>query len=219
MNEVSDKTLVVLIIIAIVISFSGTLVSLNRLSQLGIPITGMAGSGTGVANLTIIAGTSIAVSQNIIFGAGSVNTSYAVLESNASNYMATNGTGTWNWTAYGGQAFVIENDGNTNVSINITTNVSKAKYIGGANPFLGAAISYEEGDAACQGVGSGAVQITVWKEINDTSNVTICRNLTPTDASDQINISLRLGIPEDAPTGTGEKRCTVTFYGYTGEDV
>lgn len=215
MDEISNKTLTVLIAIAIVISLGSTFISLNRLSKLsGMSITGLATSGSGKANLTVSSATSIAVSGAILFGSGIVNASSALLESNASDYRARYGNGTWSWAARGSQTIKIENDGNVNVTINVSTNVSRANYTGSLTGSLfSAAISAEEAANACSGFGTGAVQRVAWTEINNTRNITLCRNLSPTDTGDRINISVRLKIRENVPARTST--ALLTFFGYT----
>ena len=70
MKEISNKTLTILLIVAIAVALGGTFTSLSMLSRIKAPVTGLATSGTGKVNLSITSATSIVVSGNIDFGSG-----------------------------------------------------------------------------------------------------------------------------------------------------
>jgi hypothetical protein len=77
-EEISNRTLAILLIIAIAISLGGTIVSLNRLAQVRVPvITGFASDqGTATVNITSQASLIFAV-NSIDFGNGWVNSTAA----------------------------------------------------------------------------------------------------------------------------------------------
>ena len=78
-DEISNKTLAFLLVVAIAISLGGTFVSMNRLNTLmNLPgVTGFAtANSTGTANVTITASASIRFAvNNLDFGIGAVNSS------------------------------------------------------------------------------------------------------------------------------------------------
>ena len=89
MQQISNKTLTFLLLIAIVVSIAGTIISINRINQLisqAPVITAMAASpsGTGMVNVSVAALTSITATDTIIqFGSCSPNITYgANLSSN-----------------------------------------------------------------------------------------------------------------------------------------
>ena len=97
MKEISNKTLTILLVIAIAVSLGGAFTSLSRLAAISaLPITGFATSGTGKVNLSITETTSVAISGNIDFGSGYINSTsnFVRLEGNASSYSTMYGNGT-----------------------------------------------------------------------------------------------------------------------------
>ncbi len=215
-KELSNKTLMFLIAIAIVVSLGGAFISLSRLSLFTPPATGLA--ATGILNFSITESTSVSVTRSIEFGSGFINestTTYVILESNNSNYGANNGNGSWSWSARGLQYFLLENSGNTNVSLNLSANVSAATFIGGgvgaiSDPIMEYAITFELGDA-CNGTTS---QATGWTTLNNTYNSTACRLFYYNATSDKLNISVRVGIPQDVAIGGRDALITFDFYKY-----
>ena len=115
MKEVSNLTLALVVVSAILISVVGTLMSLNKLDQLG-GITGMAVSGTGVANLTVSSAAAITLNDALI-ELGTIG----VLESNASDDKA-------DW-------WVLENVGGVNVTVEAFASNQGSKDSQGAGPF------------------------------------------------------------------------------------
>jgi len=214
MREISDKTLTILLIAAITISLGGTFMSLSRLAQIrGLPITGFVTSNTstGYVNLSVVGGVSFRITNNVEFGAGFVNGSCcAELAGNVTNVV--NGTGTWNWGSI--QYFLLENDGNRDLQINISSDKNATNLTGGTNPGFAFAMVFEESNA-CNGTAA-----TAWTEIlvNGTlppgatsiqSNQSICTSLRYETANDQLNITFRITVPENAITGT--KSANITF--------
>ncbi len=120
MKEITNGTLILLIVGAIVVSVAGTLVSLNKLSQFsGYGLTGMISnvdSGTATANLTIASSNWINVSDTII-------------------ELGTIDVGKWNDSDTVEDWWVVQNDGSVNISIEIyNASYQSAK---GAGPFTG----------------------------------------------------------------------------------
>ncbi len=218
MREISNKTLAFLLAIAIVVSLGGAFISLSRLAILKQPITGLA--ATGIVNLSVTESTSVSRTRTIDFGGGYINestTSYVMLHSNNSNYITDNGNGSWSWSAKGLQYFLLENDGNTNVTINVSANVSATSFIGGgtgaiSDPILQYAITFELGDA-CNG--TYTAQYT-WTTLTNNVNSTACSLFYYNASSDKLNVSIRLGVPEDAYLGGRDALVTFDFYKYTG---
>ena len=127
--EVSNKTLSILLVLAIIISLGGTIVSLNRLANLRQnTVIGFAtSSGLGNVTLDITDVTSITLPiANISFGSGYANGSgFCVLSTtNASNHTYYNCSGFYNETIP--SPIKIENNGNKNVTVdfNLSTNAT-----------------------------------------------------------------------------------------------
>lgn len=123
MAEISNKALALLLIAAIIVSLGGMLITLNRLSKLFVPgVTGFA-SDTGTLTLQVAENVEINFTMNQMdWGSGAVDSdkTTCLLQSNY-----TNGTGTGNNCTvddfYGNVSdFVVANQGNRNVTLNIT---------------------------------------------------------------------------------------------------
>ncbi len=190
----SNKTIVMLLSIALVLAITSTTVNMVRLNMLGIDhITGVATSTTtGETNLTILAVTSISTTFNTLsFGSGRVNAScdFCIMDSNTtvismysngSNFTAPQCCVNFNTSANAG--FLIENTGNVNISIGYTCsgNCTFPAFIGGTRllgmgglelkvtPNSVTVQSGEQGstDTASSCLGGGGLNITGWNITN-----------------------------------------------------
>ena len=139
MKQLSNKSIVGLLTIALFISVIGTVVNVNRLGGLegSSLLTGAAtDTGTGTSTITISSSTSLDNQVSAIaFGSGFVNGSCTecVMDSNG----AQNQTGSCcrDFTTVS-SGFLLENTGNINISVNYTCagSCSAASFIGGAIP-------------------------------------------------------------------------------------
>jgi len=111
MKEISNSTLALLVVVAIVVSVFGILISLSKMSQQGAGgITGMFTSQlTGSANLTVPSTASI----KWVAGNGDVNSTSINLGNVFPNATNTSDTANDFWT--------IENDGSVKVAIRISS--------------------------------------------------------------------------------------------------
>ena len=196
--EISNKTLALFLVAAIVISLGGTIISLNKLNSLST--TGFATS-TGVALLNITTSSSIKfVVSTIDFGVGSVNTSGS--NQNCTMYVNDTSTitksGCINFSAsvtpYG--PFFLENDGSTNLNVTLNSTKNSTEFIGGNYSIvkLQYAVSNNE-SGSCTGVLSNYA----WTDANRT-DMNICTNLTYQDSVDSLRVGIRVVVPYDAPS-------------------
>ena len=152
-NKPSNKLLAVLLALAIIITITGTLFTLQKLWYLqrsSLLITGAPSFSFGETNITVSSVTSLSLSGGngtaISFGSGYVNGSCnaCIMDSNGtSSNMFANGSNT---SQDANQAvccvsftipasgFLLENTGNTNLSVGYTCtgNCTHASYLGGA---------------------------------------------------------------------------------------
>ena len=199
MADISNKTLAVLLLIAIAISFVGFLI-------VGPARIRGAYDATGNVSVNITNQTSIILdTATIDFGSGYVT--------KTSSSCTLNSTPTGNTSAdctnfdAPTEGFKLRNDGNINVSVDITGSTA-ASLIGGTTPtykFRLINVSGEEGACTNTTVGSftsftGSAQ-------------TICESspngLLYTDSTDTVEIQIELTIPNDAATGA--RTDTITF--------
>ena len=153
MVESYNRVITLLLLVALAVTFLGTVVTYNSiLEKQGKSVSWLSGAATststGQTNLTITSSTSI-TNQNFViqFGSGNVNSTcdFCQMDTNGVSYSiytslpnATGGgcCGTWNYTQTAG--FLLENTGNNNISVGYTCsgNCTHASFIGGTL-FLG----------------------------------------------------------------------------------
>ena len=207
--EISNKTLALFLVGAIVVSLAGTIVSLNKLNSLST--TGFV-TDTGTANLSVSTLTSIKFAIDAVdFGTGYVNTSLptdrCILTINATSAIARIGCENFNSVnAAGGDTFIIENDGNRflNVSLNSSDNADDlVGGTGGTNSFMWTIDNNESSSCA------GTLPLGAWTEI-DKVNTIVCSNLSFTTASDSLRVGINITIPDNSNTGVTSATLTAT---------
>jgi len=231
MSEISNKTLVGLLVVAIVISLAGTFISLSKLGQLGI--TGLQSQNvtqqTGTTSVTLYGTYALTIwNSSVQWGSGQINGSYTAGYDYCN--LTTNGvtTGTGNdfsgsGLGAGGKtapcdgfatatpwSMVLENTG-TGTFANVTLTADDGESSGGASfqSVFGSNAKFqfrtaEEGDS-CTGstaLAYGAVPTTA---------TDVCTTFVPALANDAFIVQLRMDIPEDATTGTFDS--VLTFDG------
>jgi len=227
MKEISNKAIVFLLLFTLLITISGTIVSINKLLGLeGYPsITGAGTSNaTGTASVTISANTAITNNvATINFGSGYVNSTCTQcrMDSDVGLSGVNCCIGFTNITS----GFLLENTGNINVSVNYECafNCTAATLIGGTKP--GFEIKWTANSAAAQAGEVGSLDSTASCEgkFNATyENVTaagkfICGNasgnysLDFNNALDAFVVDINLTIPVDAPNTGGARSAVFTF--------
>ncbi len=198
--DLSNKNLAFLLVVAIVISLGGTIISLDKLNRAGF--TGFAtGSDVGTTNFSLTSNVMITFSTSLVnFGTGYVNGSAV------GNYcdLSTNATFGWNNTgACGGglkntTPFIIRNDGNINVNLTLNASANATGFVTGsgaggyATPWFNWSLSNNESNSCGTGLND-----TTWTNVSQ-SNKNECVNFLYTDATDTIRLDIKLEIPVDA---------------------
>jgi len=196
MNE--DKysnTLLAVAVVAVIVSMIGagfTYYSIDSFKRAWL--TGFASSVTASLNLSVETSADINfTTDNINWSSGRVNAG----ELNATLDTSAGTVSRGNWTARS-QGFVLENIGNTNVTIAIKTIKDNATLLGGTNPQYWLNVSNNE-PGSCQNQTS--FLLGNWYRINSTvtsTGVTACTRLYPEASRDSIRIDIFLSIPSDA---------------------
>ena len=224
MKEVSNRTVVLLLIATIAISLGGTLISLsainNRLTFLGLaPITGLAVVPNATVNLSVQTASSIRfISANIDFGSGSVNTAGGFTNCTLSTLDSANsGCTDFNEVSNG---FTVENDGNTNLTVELRSNRTAAQFIDIGSALFLWNVTVNETDSCvnisgsarnvlepntttsenCGGVAADNDCGAIFESVR-TSNKVICPSLLYDNSKDALNIDINISIPSDAPVG------------------
>ena len=219
MKDVSNKTLAFLLVATIVESLGGTFISFSfvksKIKEESVSLTGFALIPNGTVSLSI--GTTASIkftsgADTVTFGSGAVDVASSATNCSLSTipeYTATGCTGLSNPT----NGFTIENDGNTNLTVELRANQTATQFIGSGGALFLWNVSYNEtgscldpagavtspntsGGTACGGTVCG----TEFESVV-TSFKTICHRLRYEDSNDQLNIDINVTIPLDASTG------------------
>jgi hypothetical protein len=214
MDEISNKTLAILLIGAIVISLGGTLISLNRLAGIRAPITGFATTDTASVDLEISSLAEVNfTTDSISWGTGTVvsgkstctldSYSAAIDEVNCSDFTPQS------------NGLVLENIGNKNLTLALHTGKTAMQFLGGTNPmknciavmqFLGGTNPMYQFNVSNKEENScdvSAWQITQgeWQDAQ-TTNLSICDatagGFRAESGNDELNIDVRVAVPSDA---------------------
>jgi hypothetical protein len=213
MDDISNRTLALLLVTSIIVSLGFTLYSLNGITR--DAVTGRVGStGSGRVNLTVASSVSISlVNSAIDFGTGYVNSSKSTCNTNATlnagaNYNDTEGaadTANNCWSQTVGsvtpKGLQIENDGNVNVLLTMVgpdvhnfLNYSTS----GSYP-RNFSWRARDNQTACA---TGATLQSTYIVFNGSSQ-NVCSNFSyQPNANDELGIDVRLVIPVDIKPGT-----------------
>ena len=227
MQEISNKTLALLLFVAIVASLFSLFVSLNKITSLR-EFSGITGFVTpnATANVTINAIASMYFSDNSIdFGGGYVNGTVceiSTLGENSPNGLNGNAGGGYNFSVVQ-QGFVLENTGSANLSVQLMSNKNAEDFIGHASAVFEWNVTQGEASSCLNATGttinlpwiniSGAPFEAVDKATSQAEAKVICQNFQYVDASDTLNISINISIPQGAPAGA--KTAEITAIGTT----
>lgn len=205
-EEISNRTLAILLVVAIAISLGGTIVSLNRLAGVGAPVvTGFATDDKGTASVNITSQASITFEINnnsIDWGNGWVNSSQSgTCQMTATSTQAGVDEGSestackGDWAGASQGALVIENNGNVNISVMVQVNATATEFLGTGGGF--AFIVNESEVGACNATFSLNTTTSgdwfPWPADADT-DVPVCMLFDYNDAMDTLDLHLRVNI-------------------------
>lgn len=224
-EEISNRTLAILLVVAIAISLGGTIVSLNRLAQVRSPFfTGLA-TGIGTASVNITSQASIIFNTSAIdFGNGWVNTTSgedtcrmdAIETGNPESSSSIACVDDWADANSNWGALIIENDGNTNLTVEVETDGAFAEFLGVGGGFWFMANESEVGscNASASLNSSTDDEWFEWPAGDDKTG--ICNYLDFNDNRDQMWLHLRVNISYLSQyIGTGTRTSNITATGTT----
>lgn len=220
-ENISNKTILALVAIALVITVVGTVVSMSKLNGLGgqyTSLTGAATSGTGTTSVTvqgtaaISLGTSAATFPTGYYNA-SCTSNYSVLSADFNSISSDCWVNLTNWFQ---TSHAIQNTGTTviNLTVQSNNNGTRQLFCGTGNcPSTQAtnsifAIKAQAGES---GACDSGLQNTFANILTTQSNttVTLCNAFNFDDASDDLNIFFNMTIPKDVAQGV--KSTTLTY--------
>lgn len=239
----TTKVLMAVAVFAVLIAAVNMVATFAKVSETKAQIAGFASSEQGNATLEVVGIASIIFSNNLInWSDGAVDVAngftYANLTSNntlgggapvtpesgnrtAGSYGNAGDAGSFNNVTRG---LVIENVGNSNVSLMLNSSLNAALLIGGTSPLFqwqlnqvttddtGGATDGEANSCKLGGLANG-LQYATWTDVPYGGvGYYVCGNLTQVGNNggfnNEVEIDLRLAVPQDAPTG--KKNATIT---------
>jgi len=199
MNKTNTFLLIgsIVILVLAIINFSFNLDFMKNL-------TGSA-TDTGDVNLTLDAGASISFNvSELNWGQGSVNETYGFA------WLVSNGTMLYG-TSFNTvtQGLKIQNDGNVNVTVNLSANNYNATFIGGNEPVYKWKVSNNESDSCA----AGTIGVSGFTNVPNAAQSRACTNLSSIDTRDSLNVDIELHVPEDATAEAKGSIITATATG------
>jgi len=222
MGDVTNKTIVALLAVALVVTVVGTAVSVSKLSSLGATytlLTGSATSDTGTTELNLGANVGLSVVDTAIdWGPGQYNgictEGYATINSDnsaATCWLNADGTGT---ASAVNDPHTISNEGNSPSKVMVAFADSNAEVFLCNDDCPSSAValvtvkSADSESGSCTG-NTASAYTTLASATGTAATVTLCSNLNTDADADSIEVNYELRVPGDAIAGA--KSVTVTY--------
>jgi hypothetical protein len=200
----SENLLLVILTLAVLVSAFGLIININSLISKNM-WTGMA-LQSGTLDVSVESGSVINFTTDTIsWGSGRVNVGAlnATLDTSAEANNVSNGNWTWN-----SKAFVIENIGNTNVSLNLSTGKTAYTLLGGSSSLYQFNVTNNESGSCTP---PGTFTLGTWNNaLGDPTRV--CSSFNYNASSDVIRIDIKLVIPTDSYKGALSDTITATIW-------
>jgi hypothetical protein len=210
MTDLSNRSLALLLVAAVIISLGTTMLSLNYISRAErFAATGFA---AGQLNLTIGNLTACNIDTNVDFGTGNPVSTIPITTDTA-NPASFNDCTSVAACRYGIQ---INNTGNTKLNVSFASAENASVFLGDGTSNL-SAMKYKAYNGTLnvgtsKGCTIGTLGATTYTPINQTPwNYTICTNLTPDQGQDIVSIGFNLTVNETTPKN-GTKSNQLTIY-------
>lgn len=209
-EEISNKGLAVLLVLAIVVSIGGTLISLNRI---GTGITGYV-TQTGTATLNIQELVQITLTDaSVNFGTCALNSSTVLtyISNSTNNQSLEDPASQCSFPDGVPDVFTLENTGNKNVNLTIGSDTSAADFVNAPSQEL-KTFAF----AGMPRIGTGEIGCVEGLQ-NSFTNFTaaetpylLCNNFTTVTNADEIDIAFMVTLPPDAASGQRVATITIT---------
>ncbi|MFH1064362.1 MAG: hypothetical protein V1729_04740 [Candidatus Woesearchaeota archaeon] len=209
-EDLSNKTLTIIVIITLAVAFSSTMLFYSKFK--GDKLTAAATTDQAVARLNITSRASINFTiSSVDWGSGYVNETVYYCQLNTEGL---NDPGNCTNFTTVSEGLRIENDGNRNVQLNISTNNTAAQFLGGTGPLYQWKFGFNESDS-CGSAGVGSTCVTNASALNyqsytttPTTSVEVCPCFRSDNTNDVLNLELQLRVPSDSFTGLRESTIT-----------
>jgi len=207
----SDSLLLTVAVVSVIIVLASVGFTYNSISTFRNFLTGFA-TEEGHVQVEIISAAAINItsaggeigSKTINWGPGAVaaGSDFAIL---ATNGTVENADPTYTWATING-GFVIQNIGNVNVTLSVTS-INATNFIGGTSPlFQYNVTNTKPGSCTFE---SGIVEST-YIDFSDIAT-SVCSSFSSNPDNDTINMDVLLRIPRDAPPGALDTTVTLTY--------
>lgn len=195
MKEISNKTLMYLLVAAIVVSILSTLIGVNiiRVSTVG--------KAAGTVDIEILQRYSIALTDSAInFGSCTPTATGCTIDSisNSEPACCALGGGTWP------DNITIENDGNVNLNLTIETDTDASGLIGGSSPEFRFYGQNAEATTCAGTLQSSALELSATG-----TKYVICDDFGFANSADLIYLFVELFLPEDASVAATQAGLTI----------
>jgi len=213
MKDISNSTLVLFVVLAIVVSVFGTFLSIGSIGDYtfaDVALTGMATTGTGIANLSVSAEAAIFMSDDEV-QLGVIEINYSNSSLDKADYWQVQNVGGINisvrlWGDQPNGAGIYADDN----GIGDFETIAGDAYAAGSCLNTTASGSHDCFRVACNGTASGDLCITTWTPLNDTSPGDLLLNDLSWQGGDNF-ASFMVNVTVPPQEGAGEKTQTVTF--------
>ena len=208
-EDLSSKTLIIMVSISLLLVLTSAFIFYSRFNGEKISAA-LVEQARARLNITTRASINFTISD-VDWGSGYVNETalYCQLNTEGLNspLNCTNFT-----TVYEGLR--LENDGNRNVQLNVSTNNSAAQFLGGTSPIYQWKFANNETNACgSQGIGvncvanASALNFQSYVSVS-TSPTEVCPCFRASNPTDLLNLELQIRIPSDSYTGLRESTIT-----------
>ncbi len=172
-------------------------------------ISGYATS-TGEVNLTVESDATVTfTTSQINWGSGRVNTGQS---SAGLNTFETNNVTNGNWTLQNSGGLRLQNNGNVNLTLNLSGTKTAAQMIGGTNPSYSWNISnIESGTCRNSSGGTSNLPLNNFYNVNITTTL-FCSFFHYENSQDSLRIDFNLTVPSDSLTGALGDTITATAF-------
>jgi hypothetical protein len=210
--RLSNKTIIILTVLARIVSIGGMLLSIKKLNRLesATSITGYdLYTATAGVNVTISSSTAIIFTTKYVdFGTGVVNGSCGYCNMYTKNHSEGYlGDCCQDFTAPS-SGLILENIGNTNVSVMMNSSVNAVDLIGGTSApgpqFRMKIIENETYSCANVTYGPASGMNETWNNTFadvPTTNTEVCARFRPDITNDELRIDINVTIPDNSFTG------------------
>jgi hypothetical protein len=204
--ELSNRSLALLLVAAIVVSLGGTIISLN---QLGSGATGLA-TGSGRVNLSVTSTAACKADTNVSFGTGNQPASTIILSSDSNNAGFSDcSDGAGSNICKGLQ---VNNTGNTDLNISFNSNANAITLLVSQTGLDVTDFIFYSRNGTFAGTNPGCRNFTANTSGNvyQSTELLLCRNLTYNDGTDILTMEFNITLEPDVSPGTKEAIITIT---------